>query len=220
MNSDFQSEILNIANRYVADWFNTKNKEEVKELASKMLDGYKFCTSCFEVSSHIYEIPNTLRPLARGYSFCSPGKVCKKCLHNIAKAYKLVKDEQDRISQGHLRVNINGSDMRNKNGGFTYICRRNDILYKIGASTNLRSRMYGQKFSENNFVCAIHSMHPFELEKYLHNLYKHKRPNKHKELFVLSGKNLEYIKSIKSMNDIPVLCYTNLADATMQKPQK
>ena len=220
MDFNFQSEFLNIANRYVADWFNEKDEKEVKEIVLKLLDGYKFCTACFIISSHIYKIPNTLFSTARQSIFYNPGDVCKKCLRNIANIYKIFKAEQDKILQGHLRIDTKSPDMRNKDGGFTYICHRNDTLYKIGATSNLKNRMYGQKFNKNSFVCAIHSIYPFELEKYLHNLYRHKRPNKYKELFTLSSKDLEYIKSIKTMNDTPVLCYIDFAIAVKQTPQK
>ncbi len=99
---------------------------------------------------------------------------------------------------------------KNGNGGFSYVCYHGNGYYKIGASTSLINRIVSLGYSSSQFICAIETKIPFDLEKYLHNRFREQKKERFGELFLLSEKDIDFIKSIRTIDETEVYCHNNL----------
>jgi len=114
-------------------------------------------------------------------------------------------------SDGHINVSPGTRawmesypDKRNKDGGFVYVVSHSSDWYKIGASVNPINRMSSLGYKSDDFICAIKTDIPFDIEKYLHTKFSASRKKGVGELFSLSENDVHFIRSIKTFAGVEV----------------
>lgn len=208
--SDF---IFLLRKQAIGAWLLEKSKDEIIQFANQLLNGYQPCPRCYELCEHVYNIPQEILDVKRNLQCYQLLRIdrqsCKNCLSIIKADYNEYKIGIEKVKRGHIEIYIDTYLKRKI--GYTYIFQKSKGIYKIGNSVNPRARMRTLNYLPEEFICAIRSEHPHQLEKHLHNLYDKYRLPCAGELFELPEKCIEYIKSIKSINNRKVCCYNDLS---------
>lgn len=194
--------------KYIGEWLNGLTDKEITVFANKLLKGYKPCPRCGNLCRVIHHTPKVIYKI-------NPQEMCIVCLLELVTNYNRGRKKENRLLAGHIDLDFffGRADGRNKEGGVIYLCRHQNI-YKMGASTNPYSRITSQGYRADQFICAIETLYPFDLEKYLQRRFRGNRTSS-KELFELDEKDIEFIKGIKTVNGKRAYYYQSLDDLRM-----
>lgn len=188
--------------------------QEFADCRERMAAGMIVCPTCGEWVSILHRVPERYRKflrMARTNEFLSiaiPNRICLQCFVDAIDRARKLRARQYDEQCGKLRISLSEGNRKEKRG-FVYVARYRDV-FKIGATQGtMTSRLQAQKIPISDFVLALETDHPFDLEKHLHAKfrYKQKKIDKSVEMFDLSDEDLKWMTKIHELNGAKIVCH-------------